>query len=175
MRLPGPNINVHVRFENLDDYPDFDFYLKYGLSNGNVYRKHTLTKLASGVATRLEGEGHYLTRVYLVAVPRGKAPPAIPDLNEDDSGWHERTAPGTIQSPPLAVSAEDSGYICPYRATLEGKVLGATALPLEDPPEVRARTRLGFICVGLALSAVVAVWLGLRLARRLRRRTSSPA
>ncbi len=39
--MPRPfgrsDLNVRLRFENLDDYPRFDFYLKYGRSRGNPY------------------------------------------------------------------------------------------------------------------------------------------
>src|SRR5215472_4437469 len=74
---PGPfdwsrDYDPQLRFENLADYPDFDFYLKYGRSRGNPGRDPHLTRVTSAVTVRLEGSGRRITSIFLIAVPCGQ-------------------------------------------------------------------------------------------------------
>jgi hypothetical protein len=92
------NTNPQFRFENLSDYPDHDFYLKYGHSPGNPYAATFVTPVAAGTLTRLEGEGNRITPVILIAVPHGAPPPSA---QTKDPEWLVKAEPGTLQSEPL--------------------------------------------------------------------------
>src|SRR5262249_53038095 len=78
----GPPIIIKfptMRFDNLADYPDFDFFLKYGFGNGNPYASPHLIPIRSGEAFRLEGGPRRRTEIVLLAVPRGRQPPSLKD------------------------------------------------------------------------------------------------
>src|SRR5262245_43048696 len=68
--------NPQFRFENLSDYPDHDFYLKYGHSSGNPFSAPFVTPVTAGSPTQVKGEGKRLTPVVLIAVPHGGPVPS---------------------------------------------------------------------------------------------------
>src|SRR5204862_3053250 len=88
------NTNPQFRFENLSDYPDHDFYLKYGHSRGNPFAATFVTPVIVGTPTRLEGEGNRFTSVLLIAVPHSAPAPS----SHLDSDWVIEAEPGTLQS-----------------------------------------------------------------------------
>src|SRR5262245_39547576 len=78
MPFDSPERSTAIRCEHLFDYPEYDFYLKYGRSPGNPYGGFHLMKVETASFFRLEGGGRRYTPVYLVAVPRGKVLPPLP-------------------------------------------------------------------------------------------------
>src|SRR5215470_16298302 len=72
-------LTPRLRFDNLDDYPDYSFYLAYGRTGGApTYR--TLTQVEPGATVLLEGSGRRMVPVILIAVPRGKEMPSLKEL-----------------------------------------------------------------------------------------------
>jgi hypothetical protein len=165
-----PPVNIHLRFDNLDDYPDYDFYLKYGIAQGNPYAGLRLMKLtAASTLTKLEGEGRRLTLVYLMAVPRGRAVAPPPPLSQDVS-WLNAAPEGAIQS---ELRWKDdyqldnhNGCSAFYRISLDGKQLTATWVGGEEPPATSPWRWAAF--AGIALSVIIAV-IGLVWIKRRRR------
>jgi hypothetical protein len=72
---PLPLVNYrettpHVRFDNLDDYPDWVFYLEYERYSGGPTGKNlSIVRLTTGEPVPFAGEGSRV-RAGLVAVPR---------------------------------------------------------------------------------------------------------
>jgi hypothetical protein len=166
------DFDPQLRFENLADYPDFDFYLKYGRARGNPRSSTHLTPVTSGVTIRLEGKGRYFTEVFLIAVPHGQKPPA---LRKDREGLTEEV-PGVLQSHALtgvvynsSPTDESDGYVLRYSVSIKDGNLEVTSLPRELIFWEWVRGRLPYLLVGLALFLTVA-WIGIWVLRRLRRR-----
>ncbi len=126
--FPQPNLDIKFRFENLDQYPDHDFYLKYGLGRGNPQASLRWTKLASGTLTKLEGTGNRVTSIFLVALPRGTPPPPTP--KEDRNDWFSKAPPGGLQSAPLLANNGDE---VTYRAILDAETLRAEFVDSANP------------------------------------------
>ncbi len=159
------DLNFRVRFENLDDYPAYDFYLKFSLGAGTPYASPHLTKVNSGRPTQLQGQGNRLTEVYLLAVPHGQEvgrPPTVADGGK----WLSDIPSGGLQSDSLPgdkaqteLTGEFDGFTCSYRVRIEGNNLAVTWVGAEAPPS-EALTWLAWGCTGvagLALSAALAV------------------
>jgi hypothetical protein len=183
---PERNLHIQLCFENLDDYPEYDFYLKYGRSQRDPLRKLYLTRVTSGEFVRLEGEGLQLTPVYLLAVPQGKQP-AQPGKH----CWkgHHRHAEGWLQFPKLAGALQSAPLTGPdpgnphvigvegsrvvYRVAIDGDQLEATRVYVElqgkDP-----LLRLVVIAVGVGVSLGLASLLLWRLVRFQIRSTTVP-
>jgi hypothetical protein len=174
---PGPfewsrDFDPQLRFENLADYPDFDFYLSYGRGGGKPRRGRYLTPVTSGVTVRLEGTGKRLTEVFLIAVPHGQKPPTP----REDRDWLSKGAPGVLQSHALdgvehnwSIADENDGYVLRYSVSIKDGRLVTSSLPRELLFWEWVRGRLPYLLVGLALFLVVA-WVGIWVLRRLRRR-----
>ena len=147
-------------FENLADYPAFDFYLKYAVGRGNPYASPHLIPVRPGeTLRRLEGRGR-IGEVYLLAAPHGQPSPPVPDA----STW-SKIPEGCLQSAPLEGVYGGEDAVVTYRVRMEDDKLEVTM----QPPLPWARSslqRLPWIAVSLALCAALA-WLGVRLARRL--------
>src|SRR6266702_565143 len=82
--FPQRNVNPLLRFENLDDYPDYNFYLKYGHARGNPGASFYLAKVSGANQVRLEGEGERFTSVYLIAVPKADPQPTVGKSHDMD-------------------------------------------------------------------------------------------
>jgi hypothetical protein len=148
------NTNPQFRFENLSDYPDHDFYLKYGHSSGNPFSAKFVTPVTAGTPTQVKGEGKRLTPVVLIAVPHGGPVPST----QMESDWVVTAEPGTLQSEPLKW---DVGGTALYRVRIEDGRLQAISRGTEW---LSGNTWVGVI-VGAALCAAVAFG-GLFLVRR---------
>ena len=134
-------IDIRVVFENLDDYPAYDFYLKYGLANGNPYGAWHLTRVYPAAVTVLEGEGRRLTSVHLLAVPHGQtvpAPPPPPKWPPPPGNWLTDHPPDTLQAEWLpaergVLMENDSGYLYRYTVSVGDGRLEVTCVGWKAP------------------------------------------
>jgi hypothetical protein len=154
--FPQQDVTPRFRFENLAEYPDFDFYLKYGHGSGNPSARPFLTKVNSATTVTLEGKGPRVTPVVLVAVPHGRQAPQP----GRDTDWVAKSEDGIVQSGSLDWS---EGSVALYRVKLDQDRLeptpaGSEVLPLE--------WAAGNLCItipaGIALSlacVVTGIWI----------------
>jgi hypothetical protein len=154
---PRFDLDLHVCFENLDDYPEYDFYLKYGLSRGRPLPH--LLPMRSGVMTKLEGQGDRFTGAFLLAMPRG-TPAPVP---ADEKDWLHTVPPGAIQSGLLREVSEGIGSIeTTYRVRIDGN-----RLVVEHVGSRSLGSRIcwvgGGICLGVTALAIglaaILIWL----------------
>jgi hypothetical protein len=154
-----------LRFDNLADYPQFDFYLKYARGPGSPYASPHLVPVQSGEAVRVtEGSGR-TTQFFLLAVPHGEKPPA-PRAGPD---WLREVPAGCLQSGPLQGIGLGAGYLVPYRVSIADGALDAVMQPAEwlaGEWSLWWLKRLPCVLVPLAFCAALA-WLGVRVAVRL--------
>jgi hypothetical protein len=174
--IPGQtrkDLVIQIRLENLDEYPQWDFYLKYGLSRGNPYGAHHLTRMHSGVSTRLEGKGNRLTEVYLLTVPAGQSI-RLPTA-EWDRDWLTDLPKGALgQAMLLRFQESEDLREYRYRVRIEDGKLHVDKLevvPVNPDTEPLGASAWFQIGVGIALSSA-AVVCGILLWRRWSR--SSP-
>jgi predicted RNA binding protein YcfA (HicA-like mRNA interferase family) len=159
-----------LRFDNLADYPDFDFYLLYGRGTGNPINPH-LTRTQSGEPIReFEGEGR-IGPTVLLAVPRGQQPPSPKEQEE----WFREAPPGCLQSTSLDGVHAGAGYLVSYSVRVQDGRLEVTRLATEWLPGPWLLRWFPCFVVPLA-ACLAAAWLGVRLARRppWQTRTGSP-
>jgi hypothetical protein len=160
---PQQDVTPRFRFENLADYPDFDFYLKYGHGPGNPGASPFLTKVTHATTVPLEGKGWRVTPVVLVAVPHGQSAP----LPNRDTEWFAKSEGGVLQSDPLEWS---NGFVALYRISVDQGRLQVTRTGSEWLP---VEWTAGNLCialpagVALSLACVLAgFWIILRKHRR---------
>ena len=166
--LPRTNIDIRVRFENLDEYPNFDFYLKYELG----YAMY-LTKVESNKMIRLEGVGTRVSDVYLMAIPRGQvADPHKHREYPDKDNWLRTPQKGALQSP--GFPEVFNGHEIDYRVQIEDNQLYVIWVKSRTPwfPH-EATDQLALLCVGFSLSAFF-IAAGFVIRRR-RKRAALPA
>jgi hypothetical protein len=173
--LPERQLQIQLCFENLDDYPEYDFYLKYGRSAHAPLRHLYLTRVSSGEFVHLEGQGLHLTPVYLLAMPRGQQP-SLPDKHcrhgrRGGEHWLKFAPDGGLQSTPLigpdpasplVVGVEGSRVV--YRVTIENGQLEATRVSVELQGQDQLM-RLVAVGVGVGVSLGFASLLLWRLIR----------
>jgi|SRR5579871_2250079 len=156
--------SVTLRFENLADYPAYDFYLKYGEGPGNPYADLHQIRIVPGEVIRpFKGTGRR-TSVYLLAVPQGQKPPA-------PTGGNLSAAPdGCLQSGPLDGTYFGSGYLVPYRVRIADGKLDVTMQPREWLAGEWSLWWLKFLPCFVVPLAFCAALLGMviLIARRLR-------
>ena len=120
--LPPPQLDINLAFKSLDQFPNYDFYLKYehgfpGQKNGKPH----LDQIEADKPTHLGGRRSGLSSVFLIAVPRGQAVVA-PAKHEPD--WLAKAPSGGLQSAALKADAagaplqEYSGYDITYRVQI---------------------------------------------------------
>ena len=161
---------MYFRFDNLEDYPEFDFYL-IGRSPPSSYPTQVV-KVSSGVPTRLF-PGRYGLEVRLLALPRGQPVPKFSSFwSHEEHKWAEVGPPGARYSPQLRATPQagwttsfdlTDHYLMPYRVTVRELEIQVEALPAE--------WRLDYLrtmILGLSLSLVF-VAIGLWIARRRRK------
>lgn len=161
----GDSGSVTLRFDNLADYPDYDFYLKYGAGNGNPYAGPHLVPVHAGEAVRAFDGSRRRTEIYLLAVPRGQQQPAVSPSHD----WITQVPPGCLQSARLDGTYAGSGYLVPYDVRIGDGALEAIAQPSELLPVEWSSwwlKQLPCIAVPIAFCAVLG-WLGARIAHRM--------
>jgi hypothetical protein len=124
----GSQVNPKFAFENLADFPRYDFYLKYGRGGSTPWNQLFVTKVNAGPATSLEGKGQRFTEMILIAVPRGEAPPGLPVEKKDAQAWLHDAAPGILQCGLEWHAHEEANR---YRIRIDAERLQATRL--QDP------------------------------------------
>jgi hypothetical protein len=178
--FPESDIDIRVRIENLGDYPNYDFYLKYGISPGNPYVGLHLTKVEANTLIQLEGKGRRITEVYLLAVPRGQAA-VPPQASPNDDKWLRDPQAGALQSESMygnrsrRIGGDFNGHELDYRVRIEGNRLDVTWVKSKTPwlPQ-DAEGQMGLLCFGLTLSALL-IAVGLFVRRRRKRAVSRAA
>ena len=121
--IPAPSVDLGFLFKNLDKYPDYDFYLKYGHGRGDPTGRVFLTRVQSETYTRLEGSGNRHSDIFLIAVPRGQAV-ALPEkgpnrewLRAPPEGGRQSSA---LKGDPAGGGSLGNGYDITYQVRLEG-------------------------------------------------------
>jgi hypothetical protein len=172
--FPRDKTNVQVHFQNLHDFPGFDFYLKCskGIHIGRS-GSHQLHQITSRDWTKLFSWGD-LGTVLLVAVPRGQKLPT-PDELPNEPDWLTKELPGTLQSKRLSGSAgvlsknDNDGEIV-YRVAIDGQNLSVEIVEARLPSRIGTWICLGsIVAVALGIVGVVGCWVFSRSAGRLRR------
>jgi hypothetical protein len=155
-----------LRFDNLADYPQYDFYLLYAHGRGNPYTSPYITPVHSGeVLRQFEGRGR-IGGARLAAVPRGQN--AL-YLATEERVLLGKAPPGCFLSAPLGGVHLGESYLVPYRLHIEDDKLEVTMQSAESQPAETAflwLKRLPCIAVPVAFCAALG-WLGARMARRL--------
>ena len=125
--LPPPQLDVNFLFKNLDQYPNYDFYVKYQRGfPGQKEGRPNLDKVTPGTPIHLGGRRNGLSAVFLIAVPRGQAVLAPPKHEPD---WLRNAPADGLQSQALkgdgdgASLNEYSGYDITYRVRIDGDKL----------------------------------------------------
>jgi hypothetical protein len=167
---PVRNTDPHVRFENLDEYPDWVFYLEYQRGNGNpgIATKQTVS-LTSAEPVALTGSGRRVV-AYVVAVPRTQVADNSVPPPEGTPGVQRRQIYGIDLAETFLIDLNDY-YITPYRVSLAG-----VDLKVEDLPRVPVRPEINLgighlavrqaVVVGVLIVAVIGVWLSWRRRRK---------
>ena len=165
------NVNVDVRFVNLSDFPDFDFYLKSSdISGGNEPRG--LKKITASSSAHLFGRGG-LGFAFLVAVPRGQPLPTPEELRDQPD---RQEVPGHVAiRTPLGsdgfLSKADNGGEIIYRVAIDGETLAVEVSEARLPPKIWRWVALGFL-VAVVLIFLLAVGLGFMI-RQIKRNAPS--
>ena len=160
---PVKKHDLTIAFDNLRDYPDYDFYLKYGHRENGGYRTLHL-KFIGPEPIRLtlrEKEISEVTEFYLFAVPRDKQVSAPPGKGHTDE-WIRNVPEGTFQVGPLLTR---DGLTFPQRrlrirfaVTIDNGKLNAEHINWHTLETITAEI-IGY----LPLALVVAVFVGLVL------------
>jgi hypothetical protein len=170
---PVRKIDPQVRFDNLDQYPDWIFYLEYRRGNGNpgIATKQTLS-LPSAEPVALTGSGRRVV-AYVLAVPRASVAGKGMPPPEDTPGVLRRQIYGIDLAEMFLIDLNDS-YITPYRVSVAGADLKVEASPRVP---VRPEIDLGFarlpmrqtgVVLALAL-AVAGMWFAWSRRRKFKR------
>lgn len=174
----GSPIDIQVQVVNMDDYPGYEFYLKYGLGEGNPYATLHLTKLQPDSPTKLEGNGPRMTEIYLLVVPQGQPVSGPPSGSVDATRWLTEIPTGGLQSVPLSgeisetrLSESANHRVVRYRVRVEDGRVSVTWVASERGEEDALRPGQWGLPIGIGLS-VVGVLIAV-LVRRIRNRSRS--
>lgn len=164
-----PGFEFQVHFENLDDYSNYDFYLKFRTGRGEVVAWPQLKRVKTAGPTHL-GRYRWISNVHLLAVPRGQRVPTPPLDREYGNGWLAKIPEGALQSGPLAgdssgtpLGEQFNGHTIRYRVDITGGRL-EVSLVKDHAPMRKVRVAAG---VGLSTIAIVLGFVWLRRSRRV--------
>lgn len=154
--IPSPGISLTLLFENVTDYPNYDFYVKHE-ADGRPHWGGLLDKVEPGKVIRLTGRRD-LGHVFLIAVPRGQV---IEAPKEHKEGWLHNAPAGGLQSQPL--KGDDagfslnvySGYDVAYRVRIEDNRLEVDWVKSSLSSETILGWIMLFVC-GLACLSIPA-------------------
>jgi|GEM_PF-6335368 len=176
----GSPLDIQVQIDNADKYPAYDFYLKYGLGNGNPYASLHLTKLQPDSATKLEGNGTRMTEVYLLVVPKDQPVSNPPSGSADAQRWLVETPAGAIQSVRLPGETAETRLgesanhrVVRYRVQLADGHADVTWVGGEQEPDDALLPAMWTLPIGIGLT--IAGVLLVILVRWMRNRSASNA
>ncbi len=160
------NFVPQVRFDNLDDYPDYVFYLQYRSSSGNPYGTPlNLVRVEDHQIVSLGARR--VVDIQLIAVPRRAVPKMKTERDDfrlaDKEGTHRGQILDEIPFFTFDWNLYDQ-YVAPFRIVIsdEKRSIELTRLPNEGiGPNVQRR-----IHVILILSSPLLAFLGIWGARR---------
>jgi hypothetical protein len=170
--FPVRATDPQLRFEHLDDYPDWVFYVEYNRASEPPDATNLKSiRLTSDRPVALTGTGRHV-RSRLVAVPRAKA--------STDDHFPPKGTPGVYRRelwiPDAAVFLLDFNdtYVRSYRVAILADDIRVEPIGIEPiRPEIDLGfTRLPVRQTGLLLAVVLAVG-GVWMARRRRRRAAA--
>lgn len=148
-----------MRFDNLADYPEYDFYLLYYHSRGNP-SPHVMRIQSGEVIRHFEGNGRN-GGAYLLAVAQGKSlPPRVEHYGKPE---------GYLRSAPLDGAHRNPDTLFTYRV----QIIDGQLIVVMQSSEAQWGARLlrwleALPCVLVPLAlCVLAGWLGVRVARRV--------
>jgi hypothetical protein len=159
---PPPSPEAIVVFENLADFPDYDFYLKYPIALLGVQR-------GKAVNFKLP-RSNDVVGVPLLAVPKGTRPVAV-----------DGTSPGAIESNPLGAGADGgsltdrlNGATIRYRIEISGDRLVVIWISTEAARGFRAADHGWIVGLGLGggTAGAVLLWRLVRRGRHAPRRSA---
>jgi hypothetical protein len=155
-----------LQFENLADYPDWDFYVVYGHGPGNPAASPHRAQVYGNEPFRAPFErNERVGPVVLLAAPHGVTPPT-PRYSGTDTDWFRVAPPGCIQSNPLSVP-RDASSVLAYSVRLGDNKLNVTLKPgsymTRDGNDLTTIVSTIIIFIGLA---IVVTWLVLRSLHR---------
>jgi hypothetical protein len=133
---PGTRqLTPQLRFDNLDDYPDYRFYLQYRRGEGNPYAAPLqVVAVVAGQPVALTGGGRNVADLALLAAPRDQPPPALPHDTRGPAPDFPGFLCATNLEPPVtttSVAHAASHYVMPYWVAITDGQLELTALPVE--------------------------------------------
>ncbi len=135
----NPRTQIQVSFANLEKYPEYDFYVKFGVGEhtlSDYVKVKTLQNPANCATLHAWGRGK-LGPMYLVAVPRGQETPGHSELR-GKLDWLITKIPGTLQSeqmlgPEGFLSEAENNYEVDYRVHIDRDVLTVVFLQARKP------------------------------------------
>jgi hypothetical protein len=163
-----------MRFENLGDYPEFDFYLMYGYGSGNPAASPHLFPVRSGEPFRHPETNGRKGSAVLFAVPHGRQPPAV---SREHDFFSEKMTPDCLRSSMLEGTSLGKVYLVPYRVRIDEGKLQVTMLSPEIQPVAMTLLWLELLLwIAVPVAFCVALgWLAVRIARRLLKGSPSPS
>lgn len=166
--IPGPGVRAIVQFNNIDEYPDYDFYLKYRHRD----KGPKLDKVESGKEMVL-APGYVFGEVFLIAVPRGQA---LVAPKEGTQEWLLDAPDGGLQSNRLEGKEGaplKTGYAVAYRVQVKD---GRLHIHCVDTHLDLGSAAAPYLCVAMPiaflLSPIAIAVFAIYMARRLRRRST---
>jgi hypothetical protein len=164
-------VTPRVRFEGIDKYADYVFFLKYYSGQGNPFASPPkYIEVKNTEAFDMTG-GRRIVNVQLFAVAREDA--AKLQAKDASLAWLSDKTPGVVVASVIAPSTTAPASVkevavTTYRVKLEEGKLTVEKLPADKKrTEAPAGDRLPLAIIGTALAASLALF-GLWLARRRR-------
>lgn len=179
MPLAGAReITPRLRFDNLDDYPDYRFYLQYRRGDGNPYAAPLrVVEVVSRQPVAVEGPGRRVADLALLAGPRDLPPPALAaDLRGPAPEFPGFLRATNLEPPVTTTFRPNRGddYVMPYRVAITDGRLELTPLPTEGdyPGGLTDNAVLQYwpalLAVAVAACAGAGIWFARRRAARPR-------
>lgn len=133
---PSTHIDLDIRFENLEAFPGWTFYLKFRRSaSANQPESVQAIELKPGAATRITAQ--HVSDTYILAMPRGQKI-ELPEAVNDE--WLRHVPAGGLQTAPLTTIPKGKKFPghpgdlrrrkseIVYRVRIEGAAMDATCV-----------------------------------------------